>query len=799
MAIGDLFRPKHKHSDIETRAEAIRQMTEDDRDSLVEIAKDDPEPDLRDLALGKLHDAELVADVAASATSGDARAAAERRAEELFVAVALGRNGDVDAAMLWLASHKADRSLARVACESDQERLRRRAIDSISQDRFLAEVVRKCSEPTVVQHALDRIDDGEVLRKLAMDTDDRDVGIGVVDRIGDDREVLAQLAARAKSKTVRGRANKRVLAMDKDESASIVIEEPDKAASPPPVPTASQPQSDPEPVTESVTEPVTEPVTESATVRVSAMEPESVTESATVTVTEPVSVTDAATVSVTELESASPPKPAKKGDAESNLAALEAMSSDVERLLAGEDLKLKTLEKKLTKIDNKFPKLVPLPSKGKRQAIERFQDVRRRLFIKIGELKEAEDWKRWANVPKQEELIRTVESLLENDDTSGLGGKLKELQEAWKNVGPAPREKGQELWERFKAGCDALYDRVKKQRRELNAQQKDNLAAKTALCERAEELSQSTDWGPTAEELKKLQTEWKAIGPVPRKQADALWKRFRAACDVFFERRRPHLEKTLDEQQSAIDRKTELCEAAEALSAGDDVDWDEAVRQLGRLRGDWKRAGRVPHKEHVRLSKRFDDAGDAVYKGRDEARQKAAAEKLGAIEEPLAEAETMLDAGGDIDGSSLAELTVRTRAALRDMQNDVDPPAELADRVALLCQRAVAAQPDAFKGSDLDPEQTRKRKEKLVQKVEKLVAKAREAQKPMAPEDMAAKLKAALADRALGGVLAKETVPIADKVADAKAAWAKLGPVPGTEGEELERRFDEACKQALSK
>ena len=117
--------------------------------------------------------------------------------------------------------------------------------------------------------------------------------------------------------------------------------------------------------------------------------------------------------------------------------------------------------------------------------------------------------------------------------------------------------------------------------------------------------------------------------------------------------------------------------------------------------------------------------------------------------------------------------------------------------MATLCRRAVEVAPTAFKGSDLDPEQSRKRKEKLLARVEELARRAAAAPAaPTTPQEMAARLKAALADRALGGVLAKETRPAGAQVAEAREAWRKLGPVPGDSGEQLERRFDDACRQA---
>ena len=448
------------------------------------------------------------------------------------------------------------------------------------------------------------------------------------------------------------------------------------------------------------------------------------------------------------------------------------------------------------------PAFAVLPAGLKRKALERFHEARRQLFIKVGELREAEDWKRWANVPKQDELIAAVEALAANPEAGPLPARLKELQEAWKAVGPAPKEKAQDLWQRFKTASDKVYERIVQHRHDMAGEHKENLKRKQDLCVRAEELAESTDWGPAAEALKRLQAEWKKVGQVPRKQADEVWKRFRAACDRFFERRRPHLEKTLGERQANLEAKQALVEKAEALAQGDDeADWEGAIRQVGFLRREWREVGPVPQREFEVLGRRFFDACDHVYARRDEAKQNLLARRLGEVTEPFAAAEALVASAGEgqeIDGAQLAENVIKARAALREFESSgASLGDEVRERMATLCRRAVEVAPTAFKGSDLDPEQSRKRKEKLLARVEELARRAAAAPAaPTTPQEMAARLKAALADRALGGVLAKETRPAGEQVAEAREAWRKLGPVPGDSGEQLERRFDDACRQA---
>src|SRR6266545_694640 len=211
MALGDLFRPKHKHSDATVRAEAVRALGVEDARLLADIARSDDDPSIRRLAVDKLTDPDLLAEIAASEQDPQVRAHARSRAVDRFLSAALSGQGDLDGAILWLASLDEQRPLAQLACRAPSAQHRRRAMEKMSDQRALAEVVREAREQDVALGALARLDDVELLRSLAMDLDSRDRGAAVVDRI-EDESVLAAVAARAKNKGVRSRANKRLQA-----------------------------------------------------------------------------------------------------------------------------------------------------------------------------------------------------------------------------------------------------------------------------------------------------------------------------------------------------------------------------------------------------------------------------------------------------------------------------------------------------------------------------------------------------------------------------------------------------------
>src|SRR5204862_6211322 len=128
------------------------------------------------------------------------------------------------------------------------------------------------------------------------------------------------------------------------------------------------------------------------------------------------------------------------------------------------------------------------------------------------------------------------EALANSTDWSKTAARFQELQKAWEDTGPVPRDATRDLARRFRAACNTFFTR----RRDVLASKKqewgDNLARKEALCERAEQLTESTDWDAVASELKKLQADWKAIGPVRHDKSEVVWNRFRSAADKFFER-----------------------------------------------------------------------------------------------------------------------------------------------------------------------------------------------------------------------------------------------------------------------
>ena len=477
-----------------------------------------------------------------------------------------------------------------------------------------------------------------------------------------------------------------------------------------------------------------------------------------------------------------------------NLARLTALTGKLEALAKLETLSLKDAEQGLRDVKAALDAPGPMPSRKDRDAIvERLRAVRSALFPRTQELREADEWTRWSNLPKQEELCVLVEALGAEENLDRAAHKLRDLDERWKLVRQAPKEEGEALWRRFKTARDPIFAKTQAHFAARATQEAENLKKKTVLCEQAEALSTSTDWVKTADALKKLQAEWKAVGPVSRKKSQAIWTRFRTACDAFFKSRQEDLGKKKDEWAQNLAKKEELCARAEALA--DSTAWEASAAELKKMQAEWKTIGPVRRNKSEVVWNRFRAAADAFferYKKRDSldrASQSADREKIVADIEALV---ALPEAPEDLHAQLNAGLSRfrGTSPAGRDAERGFE------SRVMAARNALVAAHPERFKGTELDPEQNRARAEKLVAKVEAL--------QPAAPAvsstaSLAERLREALATNTMGGRGETESRVKAQiaEAEQAQSAWKRLGPIPGDAGKDLQKRFDAAVRRVL--
>ena len=185
------------------------------------------------------------------------------------------------------------------------------------------------------------------------------------------------------------------------------------------------------------------------------------------------------------------------------------------------------------------------------------------------------------------------------------------LQNKWKTIGFAPQKMNVKIFERFRKACDEFFRKKGEFFKTLKEGMNENLEKKRALCEKAEALKDSTDWKVTADELTKLQKEWKTIGPVAKKYSDAVWKRFISACDYFFEQKNKATSSQRSVEQENLEKKKNIIEKLNAID--DQMDTEGATQLVRDLMKEWNGVGHVPFKEKDRIYKQYHSQIDKLF------------------------------------------------------------------------------------------------------------------------------------------------------------------------------------------
>lgn len=188
------------------------------------------------------------------------------------------------------------------------------------------------------------------------------------------------------------------------------------------------------------------------------------------------------------------------------------------------------------------------------------------------------------------------------------------IQEEWRKLGFANKKVNNSLFERFRGLCDAFFQAKAEYYKAIKEEQNENLAKKIALCEKAEALKDSTDWRSTTDLLVKLQQDWKEIGPVNRKNSNAIWERFRSACNAFFDAKEKAVGDERSVEKANLEKKLEILEKLSQLK--DNVA-DATPDQVRALMNEWKEVGHVPFKEKDKLFKAYQEQVDFFFENLD--------------------------------------------------------------------------------------------------------------------------------------------------------------------------------------
>ena len=269
--------------------------------------------------------------------------------------------------------------------------------------------------------------------------------------------------------------------------------------------------------------------------------------------------------------------------------------------------------RKLQKLHDEWREIGPVAAEYKETLWERFKEASSRINKRHQEHFEALKAEQMKNLALKEELCQKAEALatrpmLTRKEWDSASEELLEIQKVWKTIGFAPKRDNNRIYERFRAACDRFFEL----KREFYAGQKSewehNLAVKQELCEAAEALSLSEEWKEATDELIALQARWKQVGPVARRHSDAIWKRFRAACDKFFERKAAHFASQDSQHEENLKLKQALL--AEMREADIKAGGIETIKEFQRR---WGQIGFVPIKHKDALQKEFKSLIDAMF------------------------------------------------------------------------------------------------------------------------------------------------------------------------------------------
>ena len=262
--------------------------------------------------------------------------------------------------------------------------------------------------------------------------------------------------------------------------------------------------------------------------------------------------------------------------------------------------------RRLQDLHDKWREIGPVAKEQREDIWNRFKDASAVINKKYQAFFEERKAAERANEEAKNALCEQIEaiSLDELKSFAAWDEKTKavlQAQEEWKKLGFASRKTNAALFTRFRSLCDNFFSSKATYFKSVKDDLSENLAKKLTLCEKAEELKDSTDWKKTTDKLIALQNEWKSIGAVPKKQSDAVWTRFRAACDYFFEQKKQTGSDTRRTEQANLKEKKAIIEQLRAITAEGAADIAAAKASVRELMGKYQQIGHVPFRDKDKL------------------------------------------------------------------------------------------------------------------------------------------------------------------------------------------------------
>ena len=283
--------------------------------------------------------------------------------------------------------------------------------------------------------------------------------------------------------------------------------------------------------------------------------------------------------------------------------------------------------KEFKELQNQWKELTLVPAEKANELWKTYQLYVEQYYDQLKLNNEFREYDFKKNLEIKTRLCETAEKLNEEADVISAFQQLQALHQEFKETGPVAKELREEIWARFKAASTAVNKRHQQYFEELKQKEEENLAHKTALCEKIEAIDltaikTATAWEAQTQQIIEMQKEWRTIGFAPQKMNVKIFERFRGACDRFFTEKAAFFKRLKEEQAQNLAKKTELCEKAEALK--DSTDWKATADKFMQIQKEWKTIGAVPKKHSESLWQRFIGACDYFFeqKGKNTASQR---------------------------------------------------------------------------------------------------------------------------------------------------------------------------------
>ena len=300
----------------------------------------------------------------------------------------------------------------------------------------------------------------------------------------------------------------------------------------------------------------------------------------------------------------------REAERQKNLESKEALCQKIEELVANTSMFWKDKYKAMQEIQESWKAIGMVPKESLNALIDRFKAASNAFFAQYKESIKQEDHNREANLEKKLKLCEEAEALKESTDWNATSNKLKQLQDAWKATGPVPKSKSEEIWTRFRSACDAFFDKKRTHFEEMDSAKQENLVKKVNLCDKLDAMDSANITPETAEAIKAIREEWKAIGMVPKEAIESINERFNSKMNQFIsamaetdDALRKQLEGIKKKKLEMVDKVKQFAESAGSNQLAD------AVRDLQK---EWRELGSCGI-EDTEIHKAFREACDDFF------------------------------------------------------------------------------------------------------------------------------------------------------------------------------------------